>query len=306
MGRLPRYLPRPGCLVEITQRTIQGRFLLRPSRRLNLLVVGALARAQEISGLRIHAVAVMSNHLHLLASPESVEQMARFMCHLKTNLSKEVGSLHRWPGPLFDRRYTMIPVSDEEEAQIQRLRYLLAQGCKEGLVGSPLDWPGVHSARALTSDSPLVGIWTERAKQWVAKQRGEVASDGAFSHRLTLRLAPIPCWADLKENAYRDRISELIEDLERETAEMHRELGTKPFGKQGVLGSEPHFGPATSKRSPSPRFHAFRRSVGQALKQALSEFLAAYRQASETFRSGISQGSFPENCFPPPSRPIPP
>lgn len=70
----------------------------------------------------------MSNHLHILASPESVEQMADFMRHVNANLSKEVGRLHDWPGPMFDRRYTSIPVSDEPEAQIARLRYLLLKG----------------------------------------------------------------------------------------------------------------------------------------------------------------------------------
>jgi hypothetical protein len=42
------------------------------------------------------------------------------------------------------RRYNMriaIVVSGEDGAQIERLKYLLANGCKEGLVARPQDWP---------------------------------------------------------------------------------------------------------------------------------------------------------------------
>ena len=42
MPRSPRFLPHPGATVEITQRTIQGRYLFKPSPRLNALVVGCL------------------------------------------------------------------------------------------------------------------------------------------------------------------------------------------------------------------------------------------------------------------------
>ena len=45
MSRYPRYVPHSGALVEITYRTVQGRFLLRPDSELNELVVGVLARA---------------------------------------------------------------------------------------------------------------------------------------------------------------------------------------------------------------------------------------------------------------------
>jgi hypothetical protein len=37
-----------------------------------------------------------------------------------------------------------IVVSDEEAAQVGRLRYILAHGVKENLVERVLDWPGVH------------------------------------------------------------------------------------------------------------------------------------------------------------------
>ncbi len=49
MGRDPRYF-RPWTLIEVTCVIIQNRYLLRPSERLNDLLVGVLARAQEKIG----------------------------------------------------------------------------------------------------------------------------------------------------------------------------------------------------------------------------------------------------------------
>jgi hypothetical protein len=40
---------------------------------------------------------------------------------------------------------------------VWRLRYLLEQGCKEGLVRSPRQWPGATGIEALLSGRPLDG-----------------------------------------------------------------------------------------------------------------------------------------------------
>ena len=60
MPRPLRYVP-PGAMVEVTLRTVHGRFLLRPSRALNELVAGVVGRAQRRYGMRIHALVVLSN-----------------------------------------------------------------------------------------------------------------------------------------------------------------------------------------------------------------------------------------------------
>ena len=98
MGRRLRYIPPEGCLVEVTNRTIQGRFLLRPSAELNMLVVGILGRAQRLYDVEIHGYVVLSNHYHLLVTVKSALQLARFMAYFQGNLAKEAGRLHNWRG----------------------------------------------------------------------------------------------------------------------------------------------------------------------------------------------------------------
>src|SRR5215813_46550 len=69
MGRPIRYLPPEGsCLVEVTCRTVQGRYLLTPSNELNEIILGALGRAQELYPVGICALAFVSNHF-LCAAP---------------------------------------------------------------------------------------------------------------------------------------------------------------------------------------------------------------------------------------------
>ena len=62
MARRLRFVPDGGSLVEVTTRTLQGRFLLKPSPRLNSIVLGVLGRAQRRYGVTLHAFVFFSNH----------------------------------------------------------------------------------------------------------------------------------------------------------------------------------------------------------------------------------------------------
>jgi len=84
MPGLLETLSRAGEFVEITCRAFQSRSMLKRSHALRKAFVGALGRAQD---MRHRGVAVISSHFHLLIAPDDVEQVSRFMQHLKTCLS---------------------------------------------------------------------------------------------------------------------------------------------------------------------------------------------------------------------------
>jgi hypothetical protein len=88
---------------------------------------------------------------------------------------REAGRLHGWEDKIWSRRYQAIVVSPEEAAQIERLGYVLSNGCKEGPVARPQDWPGVHSARALVQGAALTGTWFDRTQEYAARRRGRGA-----------------------------------------------------------------------------------------------------------------------------------
>ncbi|MEM8996877.1 MAG: transposase [Acidobacteriota bacterium] len=285
-------------MVEITQRTIEGRFLLRPSERLNALVAGCLARAQKNTAAEVHAVAVLSNHLHLLCSFETVEQMAAFVGQLKTNLSKEISRLHGWKGPLFAGRYHAVPLSDEPEIHIQRLKYLLSQGAKEGLVLSPSDWPGIHCARALAAGDPILGVWVDRTGLYAARQSDPSLSEAAFTEHLEIQITPLPCFAQVSAEIRRSTVRALIEEVEAEALGMHRRRRTAPIGATEICRRKPRDRPRQDPTSRKPHFHATRAVYGQ-LMEAFRIFTAAYRAAADRLAAGDRSAQFPENCFPP-------
>ncbi len=74
---------------------------------------------------------------------------------------------------MWERRYQAILVSDEEPAQVERLRYHLAHGVKEGLVARARDWPGIHCVREIQSGEPIPGNWFDRTQEFAARNRGE-------------------------------------------------------------------------------------------------------------------------------------
>jgi hypothetical protein len=176
VSRRLRHIPEGGALVEVTCRTIQGRLLLRPSADLNDVVVGVLGRAQRLYPVEICAVIFLSNHYHLLLRVPDARCLADFMGYVNSNLAREVGRLADWRDKIWSRRYQSIPVSHEEAAQAGRFRYLLAHGCKEGLVNRPEEWPGVHSVRSLLCGETLRGYWFDRTKEYAARSRREAFS----------------------------------------------------------------------------------------------------------------------------------
>lgn len=302
----PRYVPTPDALIEITVRTTQSRFLLRPSRRLNRLVVGILAHALRSHRVKLHAAVFLSNHFHLLISPASVEEMSSFMRLVNRALSGEIGKLHDWSGSMWARRYTSIPVSDEPEAQIARLRYLLSHGAKEGLVRRPSDWPGVHCADALADGTPMEGVWIDRTAFHEARKRGHDVVPEDFEETLELHLDPLPCWAHLDDLALRQNAADLLREIEDETKERHRKEGTAPFGARAVLRTHPHDRPSKTTRSPKPAFHALRRRIRAKMKSAHAAFVRDYSEAARRLREGHSRPVFPPNCFPPALPFVPP
>jgi hypothetical protein len=53
MSRPLRFIPEDGSLVEITCRTDQGRYLLRPDRVIDDILLGVLGRAQRLYPVEI-------------------------------------------------------------------------------------------------------------------------------------------------------------------------------------------------------------------------------------------------------------
>ncbi len=296
MSRRLRFRPDDKTLVEITTRTLQGRHLLKPSRKLREITLGVLGRAQRLYEVEVHAFVFLSNQYHLLSSFRDVQQMSNFCGYLNSNLAREIGRLTGWREKIWGRRYADIVVSDEPAAVLGRLRYILSQGLKEGLVEHPLDWPGASSVAALLGPERLRGRWYNRTQEFAARVRHERFHPQRFSEVEEVVLTPLPCWTDLSDEQRYRAVEALIESIQEET---RKDEATQPIGERlrhQVATSRP----LRVKRSPMPWFHCASRRVREELREAYSLFLSAYREASVHWKQGQFTAPFPDGCFLPP------
>ncbi len=301
MSRRLRYVPPEGGLFEITTRTVQGRYLLKPSKEFNSIVLGVLGRAQRLYPVEIHAFVALSSHYHLLMSVDTAHQLAAFMGYFNGNLGKEVvRHVEGWSDKVWSRRYQAIWVSPEESKQIDRLHYLLSQGAKDGLVASPRDWPGASSLAALLDGEALEGLWFNRSREYAARRAGKAFHTHDFATRESVTLTPVPCWVDLAPTEYAARALEMVEDIERETQQRHAQAGTRPLGLRRIRRQRPLDRPKKLKKSPAPLCHCATKRVRRMFWEAYSLFYAAYREASEKLKVGDLSAAFPEGSFLPP------
>jgi hypothetical protein len=151
----------------------------------------------------------MSNHMHILASVRDTAQLAGFMSFVNGNIAREVGRLHRWRECFWGRRYRAIVVADQA-APVDRLRYILQNGVKEGLVPSPRLWPGASSVDVLTTGALLAGSWHDRSAEYQSRRRGEPVKPGQFETTYRVTLSPLPCWRHLDHAAHRTAVADLV------------------------------------------------------------------------------------------------
>ena len=165
---------------------------------------------------------------------DDAKQQADFMRHLNTNLSLEVNRLLDREGSVWGDRYRAILVSEEEAAQASRFRYILAQSVKEGLVVHARDWPGIHSVREILAGEPIRGAWFDRTQEHAANNRGEDFGRLQYATEEAFELTPLPCWAHLPKEVYRQRVAEMVEEIESETAAELAKSGRVPLGVAAV------------------------------------------------------------------------
>jgi len=299
MARLPRFIPAPGTLVEITNRTIQSRPLLTPGPLFNRIFVGTLARASRRHKVGVVAYICLSDHYHLLVRVDDADQLARFMELFNSKLAREVAKLTDWEDKIWARRYKPIVVSTEEAAQVARLLYLLSNSCKENLVAGVEEWPGPHCASALLSGQPLQGVWINRTQEHLARQRSKAPEPQSFEEPETLTLEPLPCWNHLSPEQYRGQMESLVRSVEAEAEAQRKRSSKQPLGAEAILRQDPTAKPRRTTRSPAPRFHAFSRAVREDLNRLYAEFIAAFRAAAEKLKLGDRHAAFPIGSFPP-------
>ena len=289
MSRPLRYQPQEWSTLFVTGRCIHSRFLLRPSRRVNALINGILDRACRAYAVRLHAMCFMSNHYHLLLSSKDAASTASFMQFILSNIAREIGRIHNWREKFWARRYRASLVLDEA-AQIDRLKYILSNSVKEGLVKHPRYWPGVHCYRHLAEGTRLEGVWINRT---LRHRRPHLDESHVVTHS-RLNLKPLPCLEHLSPNEQR----QTIKDLARATID-ECDLTQKFMGTKRILSQNPFDAPQTINRSPAPLVHCMCSQLKREFISAYREFVSSYKDAYQRVMRLKLVGEFPHGSLPP-------
>lgn len=147
MGRRRRpYLP--GVVFHLTARTLRREH--RFSRPLRTKALDALANVAQHSQVSLLAVAVMSNHLHVVAQ-QGDRPLADLMHPLLRRLALRIQDVHGLDGPVFWRPYASQPCMDPWHLR-NAIVYTHLNPVRAGLCDDPADYP--WSSHALYTSPP--------------------------------------------------------------------------------------------------------------------------------------------------------
>jgi putative transposase len=116
-----------------------------------------LLEAARIYGVKIHAWVFMTNHVHLLGTPEAEDGISRMMQHLGRRYVRYFNSHYRRSGTLWEGRFKSCMVSSEQYL-LRCQRYIEQNPVRAKMTSDPGDyhWSSYHAnARGIESE-----LWT--------------------------------------------------------------------------------------------------------------------------------------------------
>ena len=128
----------------ITRRTTRRHYLLRPDRdgatqALYWYTTAVLARK---FGIRLHAVQMMSTHVHEVLT-DVRGNLPAFLRERNRAFANALKCHRNWPEEVFQRAAANYVEINGESALLRQIAYTLTNCVEAGLVSSPEEWPGV-------------------------------------------------------------------------------------------------------------------------------------------------------------------
>jgi putative transposase len=154
MARLPR-LVVPNQPLHIIHRGNNRQDIFNTEDDM-LRIKEDIAHSLEKSGCSLHAYVIMTNHLHLLITPESKELLAVFMQAMANRYVRYYNALHKRTGTLWEGRYKSCLV-DSDSYLFTLYKYIEMNPVKANMVTDPSDYKwSSYSYNALADDDKLI------------------------------------------------------------------------------------------------------------------------------------------------------
>jgi REP element-mobilizing transposase RayT len=292
--RRPRRL-QPGARWFVTVRCARAQFRLRPdTQRLHALGLFLGRALAAHTGVHLHAVIQMSNHLHLVLT-DTQSELDRFMERFLGPLAKALNAIDGVSGQVFERRYAATEILDDG-ALVDRLAYAVTNPGAADLVARVEDWPGLCLWPGGQEEASFQRFRKPAHDRAVRAAGGDASAvrreDFLEIVRVELALPELDSGRDVRgevSRVVRHRLGELAE----------KRGGKRVLGARKVLAQKVWDAPERPKRSPMPLCHASSLELWVAFRDAWRDFVRSFREASALFRAGFLHVRFPEWSFRP-------
>ena len=285
MGHNPRIVVR-GTTYLLTRRCVGRRFLLRPDAQTWNIFAYCLARAAQKHGILVHAICVMSNHVHLVVT-DTRGELPRFAARFFRETAQCLKAHRGIRGAVWEPgdKYSAVAL-ETERAVVDKILYTLANPVVAGLVARAKDWPGLISAPGALYGATLEG---ERPS-WFRDAQSATKS---------LKLSMPPCFAGRDPIEIVDAVEAELTAREQQAAAARRKSGRPVMGVERVRATDPFAAPTTEERERdlNPTFAAGEREAHKRAAITLREWRNAYRSALAAWRSGKRDVEFPAGTW---------
>jgi putative transposase len=156
MARLPRYII-PGQPQHIIQRGNNRQAIFATEADYQFFRDTLIAAANK-HGMTIHAYVWMTNHIHLLATPEFDDSIGKTFQSLGRRYVQYFNFTYQRSGTLWEGRYRATVV-DSEQYLLTLMRYIEMNPVRAGLVALPRDYPWSSYRRNALGESGPNADW---------------------------------------------------------------------------------------------------------------------------------------------------
>lgn len=178
MARLPRYAI-PGQPQHIIQRGNNRQDIFATEADYQVFR-DALVDASKKHGLTIHAYVWMTNHIHLLASPESPDSISKVFQSAGRRYVQYFNFIHRRSGTLWEGRYRATIV-DSEPYLLTLMQYIELNPVRAGIVAHPGDYRWSSYRYNAQGESGLNTDWLAPHEEYL--RLGRNAADRQRAYR---------------------------------------------------------------------------------------------------------------------------
>lgn len=192
----------------------QAVFFDNEDRRLYL---GLLKKYSKECGSRLHAFCLMDNHIHILATPQQSDSLARTMQKLSLRFTQHVNKKYRRTGRLWECRFHSSLI-DAENYLWAVCRYIERNPVRAKIVINPSQYKWSSANNAHKNDI-VESVWDEVQKQEYIDYLNRPDDDSQVQA--------------IRKNTYSGKPIGSVEFIDSIAKMLNIELSTRPKGRPG-------------------------------------------------------------------------